>query len=328
MSDWQKDASHTTETATPGATGAVPADSPQSSLILRLLPRPLRPYALLARLDRPIGTWLLLFPCWWGMLIAPNVLSASPAQLLKHALLFAIGALVMRGAGCTYNDTVDRKIDAQVARTRGRPIASGAVSVEAAVVFMALQLLVGVVILASFNRFTFWLGTSSLLLVACYPFMKRITWWPQAWLGLTFNWGALMGFAAETGKLSLPSYLLYAAGFFWTLGYDTIYALQDKEDDALVGVRSTAIKFGATAKKWIGAFYVVTVVLFAAAGWAAGFKLAYYAVLTLAAGQLAWQATALQMDNPTDCLAKFRSNRLFSWLIVAALVFGHATIAP
>jgi 4-hydroxybenzoate polyprenyltransferase len=322
MSDWQKDGSHTT------APGAIPADSPSSSFILRLMPRVVRPYVLLARLDRPIGTWLLLFPCWWGILIAPHVLSSSPSLLLKHVVLFAVGALVMRGAGCTFNDIVDRKIDAKVARTRGRPIASGAVSVEAAVVFMALQLLLGVVILASFNRFTFWLGTSSLLLVICYPFMKRITWWPQAWLGLTFNWGALMGYAAETGKLALPSYLLYAAGIFWTLGYDTIYALQDREDDALVGVRSTAIKFGSAAKRWIGVFYVIAVALMAAAGVAAGFKLAYFAVLTLAAGQLAWQATALQMDSPTDCLAKFRSNRLFSWLIVAALLFGHATIAP
>jgi 4-hydroxybenzoate polyprenyltransferase len=306
----------------------MPSDSPADALILRILPRGLRPYALLARWDRPIGTWLLLFPCWWGMLIAPNVLSVPPSQFLIHALLFAVGALVMRGAGCTYNDIVDRKIDAQVARTRGRPIASGAVTVEAAVVFMALQMLVGVIVLASFNRFTFWLGVSSLLLVAAYPFMKRITWWPQAWLGLTFNWGALMGFAAQTGTLRAPSYLLYAAGLFWTLGYDTIYALQDKEDDALVGVRSLAIKFGPTVKRWIALFYVGAIGLLISAGIAAGFRLSFFAVLALAAGQLAWQTSSLQMDSPTDCLAKFRSNRLFSWLIVAALLLGHATLTP
>jgi 4-hydroxybenzoate polyprenyltransferase len=323
MNDWEKDAG-----PHPSLAGAIPGDSPADALILRILPRGLRPYALLARWDRPIGTWLLLFPCWWGMLIAPNVLNASPSQFLIHALLFSVGALVMRGAGCTYNDIVDRKIDAQVARTRGRPIASGAVSVEAAIMFMALQMLIGVIVLASFNRFTFWLGVSSLLLVAVYPFMKRITWWPQAWLGLTFNWGALMGFAAETGTLAAPPYLLYAAGLFWTLGYDTIYALQDKEDDALVGVRSLAIKFGPTVKRWIALFYVGAIVLLIAAGIASGFKLSYFAVLALAAGQLAWQTSSLQMDSPTDCLAKFRSNRLFSWLIVAALLLGHATLTP
>ena len=320
MNDWEKDgAPH------PAISRAIPGDSPADAFILRILPRGLRPYALLARWDRPIGTWLLLFPCWWGMLIAPDVLNSSPLHLLAHALLFAVGAFVMRGAGCTYNDIVDRDIDARVARTRGRPVASGAVSVEAALVFMTLQMLIGIVVLASFNRFTFWLGVSSLLLVAVYPFMKRITWWPQAWLGLTFNWGALMGYAAETGTLAAPSCLLYAAGLFWTLGYDTIYALQDKEDDALVGVRSLSIKFGPTVKRWIALFYAGAIVLLIAAGIAAGFKLSYFAVLALAAAQLAWQTSSLQMDSPTDCLAKFRSNRLFSWLIVVALLLGHAT---
>jgi 4-hydroxybenzoate polyprenyltransferase len=234
----------------------------------------------------------------------------------------------MRGAGCTYNDIIDRDIDARVARTRGRPLPSGAVSVEAALVFMTLQMIVGVIVLASFNRFTFWLGIASLGLVAAYPFMKRITWWPQAWLGLAFNWGALMGYAAQTGTLAAPAYLLYAGGILWTLGYDTIYALQDKEDDALVGVRSTARKFGPLARQWIVAFYAGTIVLFAAAGLTAGFKLSFFAVLAIAAGQLAWQATALQTDTSADCLAKFRSNRLFGWLIVAALLLGHVTLTP
>jgi 4-hydroxybenzoate polyprenyltransferase len=315
MSDREKDVSHSP---------AIPGDSPADALLLRILPRALRPYALLARLDRPIGTWLLLFPCWWGILIAPDSLS-QPAQVLRHALLFAAGAIVMRGAGCTYNDIVDRNIDAQVARTRGRPLPSGAVSVGAAIVFMAIQVAIGVAILLSFNRFTFWLGAFSLLLIAAYPFMKRITWWPQAWLGLTFNWGALMGYAAETGRLGSAPVVLYAAGILWTLGYDTIYALQDREDDALVGVRSTARKFGPMARRWIGAFYAGTIVLLAAAGWIAGFKVSFYAVLALAAGQLAWQTSGLQMESPADCLAKFRSNRLFSWLIVAALVLGQAT---
>jgi 4-hydroxybenzoate polyprenyltransferase len=321
MNHWEKHASPAT--ALPAA---IPGDNPADGFVLRVLPRVLRPYALLARWDRPIGTWLLLFPCWWGILISPDALD-RPEQALVQALLFAIGALAMRGAGCTYNDIVDRDIDGRVARTRGRPLPSGAVSVEGAVVFMALQMVVGVIVLASFNRFTFWLGVASLLLVAAYPFMKRITWWPQAWLGLAFNWGALMGYAAQTATLDAPAYLLYAGGILWTLGYDTIYALQDKEDDALVGVRSTARKFGDAARPWIAVFYAGTIALFAAAGAGAGFKLAFYAVLALAAGQLAWQASGVQMDRPTDCLAKFRSNRLFGWLVMAALLLGHATLS-
>jgi 4-hydroxybenzoate polyprenyltransferase len=321
MNHWQKHAN-------PSAyTGAIPGDSPADAFVLRALPRALRPYALLARWDRPIGTWLLLFPCWWGILISPEILD-YPGRIFGHALLFAIGALAMRGAGCTYNDIVDRDIDARVARTRGRPLPSGAVSVEGAVFFMALQMAVGVFVLASFNAFTFWLGVASLALVAAYPFMKRITWWPQAWLGLAFNWGALMGYAAETGTLGVPALLLYVGGILWTLGYDTIYALQDKEDDALVGVRSTARKFGPAVRQWIALFYAGTVVLFAFAGLAAGFKLSFFAVLAIAAGQLFWQASAVQPDEPSDCLAKFRSNRLFGWLIIAALLLGHATLTP
>jgi 4-hydroxybenzoate polyprenyltransferase len=319
MNHWQK---HASPSAYPGA---IPGDSPADAFVLRALPRALRPYALLARWDRPIGTWLLLFPCWWGVLISPDILE-RPGQMLGHALLFAIGALAMRGAGCTYNDIVDRDIDARVARTRGRPLPSGAVTVEGAVLFMALQMAVGVIVLASLNGVTFWLGVASLALVAAYPFMKRITWWPQAWLGLAFNWGALMGYAAETGTLGTPAILLYAGGILWTLGYDTIYALQDKEDDALVGVRSTARKFGPLVRQWIATFYAGTVVLFAAAGLAAGFKLSFFAVLAIAAGQLFWQASAVQADESADCLAKFRSNRLFGWLIVAALLLGHATL--
>ncbi|MGE5539859.1 MAG: 4-hydroxybenzoate octaprenyltransferase [Gemmatimonas sp.] len=302
----------------------LPGDSPPDAMILRALPRSLRPYALLARLDRPIGTWLLLFPCWWGILISPGILD-HPGRAFGHALLFAVGALVMRGAGCTYNDIVDRDIDARVARTRGRPLPSGAVSVAAAVLFMVVQMAVGAIILASFNRFTFWLGVLSLALVFIYPFMKRVTWWPQAWLGLAFNWGALMGYAAETGRLDAPAFVLYGAGILWTLGYDTIYALQDREDDALVGIRSTARKFGDDARRWIVSFYIGTVVLLLVAGVIAGMGTSFYAVLALAAAQLAWQASSIQIDSPADCLAKFRSNRLFGWLIAAALLLGHAT---
>jgi 4-hydroxybenzoate polyprenyltransferase len=315
MSHWQNHASTST---------ALPGDSPPDAMILRALPRALRPYALLARLDRPIGTWLLLFPCWWGILISPGVLN-RPSHALGNALLFALGALVMRGAGCTFNDIVDRHIDGRVARTRGRPLPSGQVSVPAAVLFMVLQLAVGFLVLASFNRFTFWLGVLSLGLLFIYPFTKRVTWWPQAWLGLAFNWGALMGYAAETSRLDVTAFLLYGAGILWTLGYDTIYALQDREDDALVGVRSTARKFGDEAKPWIASFYAGTVVLLVVAGASAGMGVSFYAVLALAAAQLAWQTSSLQIDSPPDCLAKFRSNRLFGWLITAALLLGHAT---
>ena len=211
------------------------------------------------RLDRPIGTWLLFWPCVFGLLLGA---AADERRFLEwHDLylvvLFGIGSLVMRGAGCTFNDIVDRKIDASVARTRGRPIPSGAITVRQAVLFLIVQCLVGLLILLQLNLFAIILGASSLLLVAAYPFMKRITWWPQAWLGLTFNWGALLGFAAQMGSIDVADVMLYAGLIFWTLGYDTIYALQDREDDELIGVKSTARLFGEQSAKWISRFYVV-----------------------------------------------------------------------
>jgi 4-hydroxybenzoate polyprenyltransferase len=205
----------------------------------RLAPVWLRPYLKLARLDRPIGTWLLLFPCWWGLALASK--GWPDPELL---IAFALGSVVMRGAGCTYNDMVDREFDARVERTRRRPLPSGAISLRAAAVFLALQLLAGLAILFTFNTITIALGIASLALVFTYPFMKRVTWWPQAFLGLTFNWGVLMGWSAVTGDISLPALLLYTGAIAWTIGYDTIYAHQDKEDDALIGLRSTALLFG------------------------------------------------------------------------------------
>jgi 4-hydroxybenzoate polyprenyltransferase len=285
----------------------------------RRIPEPIQPYLRLARVDRPIGTWLLLFPGWWSLALA-----ATPGDLpdMWMMVLFAIGALVMRGAGCTVNDIVDRDIDAKVARTATRPLASGRLSLKQAILFLALQLGIGFLILLQLAPLAIKLGVLSLVLVAAYPFMKRITWWPQAFLGLTFNWGALLGFAAVTNDLTWPPVLLYAAGFFWTLFYDTIYAHQDKEDDALIGVKSTARLFGARTRTWLAGFAVATVLLLmmvvttAGLGWAA--KLGVIGV----AVHLGWQAFACNFDDPQDCKSKFTSNRFIGWILLAGLVIA------
>jgi 4-hydroxybenzoate polyprenyltransferase len=297
----------------------------------RFLPVGLRPYARLMRLDRPIGTWLLLFPCWWGLFLAlDSGRLASGIQGLPQGwtvfgpvLLFALGAVVMRGAGCTYNDIVDREFDAKVARTALRPIPSGQVSVTRAVLFLIVLLLIGLLILLTFNRFTILLGVLSLLLVFTYPLMKRVTYWPQAVLGLTFNWGALMGWAAATGGLAAPALVLYAGGIAWTLHYDTIYAHQDKEDDALVGVKSTALKFGAQTKPWLVGFSLATVILFELAVALAG--LGWPAMLAVAgvALHLTWQILAVDLGDPADCLAKFRSNRWIGWILLLGILGGR-----
>ncbi len=307
------------------------SDIRRDDWIDRLLPAPARPYARLMRLDRPIGTWLLLFPCWWGLFLAldkDHLLFAwqTPLQswfVVGSAILFVIGAVVMRGAGCTYNDIVDRDFDAKVARTALRPIPSGQVSVWQAATFLATQLLAGLLILLTFNRFTVLLGVLSLALVFTYPLMKRITYWPQAFLGLTFNWGALMGWAAVTGDLGLPAFALYAGGIAWTLHYDTIYAHQDKEDDALIGVKSTALKLGAQTKSWLAGFSVATIVLFEIAvalahlGWPAMLAVAAVAL------HLTWQILTVELDDPADCLAKFRSNRWIGWILLVGIVAGQ-----
>ncbi|HEX2591466.1 MAG TPA: 4-hydroxybenzoate octaprenyltransferase, partial [Rhizomicrobium sp.] len=229
-----------------------PTDALAASWVDQVPPQ-MQPYLRLARLDRPIGTWLLYWPCVFGLVLGAVVAGRPFVELRDwwYVVLFGVGAIVMRGAGCTYNDIIDRDIDAQVARTRGRPIPSGAVTAKQAAMFLVAQLVVGFLILISLNWFAVALGAASLLLVAAYPFMKRITWWPQAWLGLTFNWGALLGFAAVTGNVDFADVVLYAGCFFWTLGYDTIYAHQDKEDDALIGVKSTARLLGNASREWI-----------------------------------------------------------------------------
>src|ERR1700726_4916189 len=251
-----------------------------------LAPTWLRPYLRLARLDRPIGSWLLLLPCWWSAALAA-VAEHARAPSLAHLVLFFIGAFAMRGAGCTWNDIVDRDLDGAVERTRSRPIPSGQVSVTQAALFLVLQALIGFAVLISFNRFTVALGIASLAIVAVYPVMKPITHWPQIVLGLAFSWGALMGWAGWFGRLDAPAYLLYAGAIAWVIGYDTIYAHQDREDDALVGVKSTALLFGRRTKPMLALFYALAVVLIGAAGVAAGGGIAFALGLLAFAAHLA-----------------------------------------
>jgi 4-hydroxybenzoate polyprenyltransferase len=278
------------------------------------LPPPLRPYARLARWDRPIGTWLLLFPCWWGLALAGS-------QDLLLYLLFGAGALAMRGAGCTLNDIVDRDIDGRIARTADRPLPAGDVTVRQAVIFMGLQCLVGLAVLLCLGAHAILLGVLVLAIVAIYPFMKRITWWPQLFLGLAFNWGALMGWAAVTGGTAWPSLLLYAGGIAWTLGYDTIYAHQDKEDDAIVGVKSTARRFGDASGRWIAGFYAAALFLWIIAGWSAGFRWVFLAGAAAAAVHFAWQLRRIDFDDPASCLSLFKANTGVGWLLLTALLF-------
>jgi 4-hydroxybenzoate polyprenyltransferase len=302
------------------ATGRV-ADS-TGNWVDGLAPEWTRPYLRLARLDRPIGSWLLLLPCWWSVALA--AVAAREQVNLWHLLLFFIGAFAMRGAGCTWNDIVDRDLDARVERTRSRPIPSGQVSVRAAAIFLVVQALVGLAVLLAFNRFAVATGIASLAIVAVYPFMKRFTYWPQIWLGLAFSWGALMGWAAAFGRLDPPAYLLYAGAIAWTIGYDTIYAHQDREDDALIGIKSTAILFGAHTKPLLAVFYSLAVVLLALAGWSAGAGLVLALGLILFAAHLAWQIARLDLDDPLSCLAVFKSNRDAGLILFAALALDAA----
>jgi 4-hydroxybenzoate polyprenyltransferase len=284
----------------------------------RVLPPAWRPYARMARLERPIGWWLLLLPGWWSSTLASDSLHRLPN--LWHLVLLLVGSVAMRGAGCTYNDIVDRDLDAKVARTRARPIPSGHVTVRNAKIFLVAQALVGLVVLLQFNRFAILLGILSLATVVIYPFMKRITDWPQLGLGLAFSWGALMGWAAIFGSLAWPPFLLYAGAILWTIGYDTIYAHQDKEDDALIGVRSTARLFGENTRQMLTRLYGGATWLIgwsfieAGAGWAA--------ILGVLLGALhfSWQIWRLDIDDPAQCLRLFQSNRDYGLIIFAGLV--------
>jgi len=283
-----------------------------------------RPYLRLARLDRPIGSWLLLVPCWWSAALAAG-LTHSLSRLPVIVALFFVGAFAMRGAGCTWNDITDRDLDAKVERTRSRPIPAGQVSVAQALVFLVLQALIGLAVLLQFNRFAVATGIASLAIVAVYPFMKRITWWPQVVLGLAFSWGALMGFAAVLGRIDATALFLYAGSIAWVIGYDTIYAHQDAEDDALIGVRSTARLFGAHTHQALIVFYALAVVLIGVAMWLAGAGLAAWVGLAAFAVHLAWQIGRLKIGDPALCLRIFKSNRdagllLFAGLLVDAVM--------
>ena len=295
------------------------ADAVKGNWVDTIAPLWARPYLRLARADRPIGTWLLLLPCWWSLALA-GVGNHQAWPDVWHIALYAIGAFVMRGAGCTYNDLVDRDIDAKVARTRSRPIPSGAVSAKAAAIFMIAQCLIGLAVLLQFNAFTIALGIASLAIVAIYPFMKRITNWPQSVLGLAFSWGALMGWAGERGSLDPAPVLLYIATIAWVIGYDTIYAHQDKEDDALLGLGSTALRFGEQTNVWLSMFYTVAWMGILASGLMSGAGVVFSAAMALAAGHMIWQIRTLDTSDPDNCLVRFRSNRDFGLIVAAALI--------
>ncbi len=285
--------------------------------MLRLTPDFALPFVQLARLDRPAGWQLLLAPCWQATALAGLALHRGPN--LAHLALFLVGAIAMRGAGCTYNDILDRKLDAGVERTRNRPLASGRVSVAAAAAFLVAQSLVGLAVLLSFNRFSIWLGIASLGVVAVYPLMKRVTSWPQAVLGLAFSWGALIGWSATFASLALAPALLYASAFSWTIGYDTIYAMQDARDDAIVGIRSTARLFGANAKLGVGLFYAAAAALaLAAILIVGGGPIALIGWLAYAA-HLGWQASKVEGADAATALKLFRSNRDAGLLLFAGI---------
>src|SRR5512140_98267 len=278
-----------------------------------------RPYLRLSRLDRPIGSWLLLLPCWWSAALAAAV-ARDIGRLPLIIALFFVGAFVMRGAGCTWNDITDRDLDAKVERTRSRPIPAGQVSVPQALAFLIAQALIGLAVLLQFNRFAIATGIASLLIVAIYPFMKRITWWPQIVLGLAFSWGALMGFATTLGRIDATALLLYAGSISWVIGYDTIYAHQDAEDDALIGIKSTARLFGARTRAALMVFYGLAVVLIGVALALAGAGLPAWIGLAAFAAHLAWQIRRLEISDPALCLRIFKSNRDAGLLLFAGLL--------
>jgi len=275
-----------------------------------------RPYARLARFERPIGWWLLLLPGWWAIALAQISIGGGIIDV-KVLTLFLIGAIAMRGAGCTFNDIVDRDFDDQVERTRSRPIPSGQVSVKQAAMFLIGLCLLGLVILLQLREMAIIYGIASLGLVAIYPFMKRFTYWPQIFLGFAFNWSALVGWAAITGEVPLAAWLLWFGGILWTLGYDTIYAHQDKEDDVRIGVKSTALKLGDASGKWLIGFFSGALIMIDGAGWLVGAGVFFHIGVAGAAMHGAWQLSRLDINDPENCLEMFRANRNFGLIIFA-----------
>jgi 4-hydroxybenzoate polyprenyltransferase len=293
-----------------------------------LAPQWARPYLRLSRYDRPIGSWLLLMPCWWSAALAAGM-AHDISHLPLTILLFFIGAFVMRGAGCAWNDITDRDLDAKVERTRSRPLPAGHMTVKQALAFLVAQALVGLIVLLQFNRFAVATGVASLVTVAIYPFMKRVTWWPQVFLGLAFSWGALMGFAVTFARLDLTALVLYAGSICWVIGYDTIYAHQDAEDDALIGVKSTARLFGAHTHQALIMFYGLAVMLIGVAFASADVRWPAWLGLAAFAAHLAWQIARLRIDDPALCLRLFKSNRdaglvLFAGLLADAMMRANS----
>jgi 4-hydroxybenzoate polyprenyltransferase len=289
--------------------------TPDSELrgLVRVLPRSARPFALLARFDRPIGWWLLYWPGAWGVLLSGGLREHWP--LLLWLLL---GAIAMRGAGCVYNDIVDRDLDAQVERTRNRPLVSGVVGLKAAWGWLGFLCLIGLVVLLQLPLLAAVIALGSLAPVAAYPFMKRITWWPQAWLGIVFSWALLVGWTAVSGQVQLPMFLLYGGSIAWVIGYDTIYALQDREDDALIGVRSSARRMGSHVRGGVAIFYMLAVALWAGAFWLVRPDVVALVALLPMAAHLGWQVITLRVEDGSDALAKFRANRLAGLLMALA----------
>ena len=309
------------------------ADAPSGNWVYRVLPPALWPYAQLARWDRPIGWQLLMWPCFWSVALAANASitmgHGSPGfVVIYHLVLYFIGAVAMRGAGCTYNDLVDHQIDMSVARTRSRPLPSGRVTRAQAKVFIALQALVGLFVLLQFNWFAVVLGVLSLGIVALYPFAKRFTDWPQFFLGLAFSWGALMGWAGLFASLSFASVVLYLAAILWTIGYDTIYAHQDKEDDELIGVRSTARLFGDRTRLWLVGLYGAALLLMLVSFALAGTSWLAYAGLIVAGGMFAYQIAVLDINDAEQCLALFKSNNRVGLIIFAGLFLSFLFLVP
>lgn len=305
-----------------------PSDAPLPDALTghwvdRRAPRAARPFLKLARIERPIGWWLLLLPCWWSAGLAA-IAAGRPYPDPWHCLLFLIGAVLMRGAGCTFNDIIDRKLDAEVARTRGRPLPSGQVTAKAAAVFMVAQALCGLVVLLQFNRFTILLGIASLAIVAIYPFMKRVTNMPQFVLGLAFSWGALLGWSAVFGRLDAPALLVYAASVAWTVGYDTIYAMQDLEDDVIAGIKSSARYFGEHTQAAVGLCFALAGLLLVGAIWLVGGGILAWVGFTAFAAHLAWQVARIPGATAQEALALFRSNKWAGLVLAAGLALDGA----
>lgn len=295
------------------------SDAPARNWVYRLLPAKLWPYAQLARWDRPIGWQLLMWPCFWSAILAAHAGNIALSRLFYHLLLFALGAIAMRGAGCTYNDLIDQEIDSKVARTHSRPLPSGRVSRREAKIFLTLQALVGLLVIVQFNTFTIMLGFLSLGLVALYPFAKRFTQWPQLFLGLAFSWGGLMGWAAQFGALSWAAIWLYAGCVTWTIGYDTIYAHQDREDDSLIGIGSTALLFGSAIRAWLGLFYGLTSIFLAVAFSLSGVGPVAWIGFVAATVMLGWQIMVLNIHQSAACLRLFKFNSFIGAVIFTTL---------